>query len=153
MTQFKAGDKVRRVRNSRARIWQRHPVVTVRWVSGNNVCFHELQNTYIASYFEPVKEPVKLDQQGWELMRSRRMANSPTSLPAELMAMWALTELVREGCLAWFGNSAKPEPETVMVELPAGVAKFFADYDGYRSDGIRHTELKAACQLALRPDV
>lgn len=128
MTTFKAGDKVRRARNNEARIWQRHPVVTVRWVSGNNVCFHELRNTYIASYFEPVKEPVKLDPGKWDRRRIERAQNRfGTTGELELLGLWVLTELSREGCLAWFGNSAKPEPETVMVELPRSIVELWAD--------------------------
>ena len=113
MTTFKPGDKVRRVGSSaRWGIWLHHPVVTVRAIDPNGpLLFHGLGGWYRPEPFELVPEQVKLDPDKWTHEQGTHYSQVRTTNPSPMvMAMWVLTELAREGCLAWFGNSAKPEP-------------------------------------------
>ena len=147
MTTFKPGDKVRRVGSSaRWGIWLHHPVVTVRAIDPNGpLLFHGLGGWYRPEPFELVPEQVKLDPDKWTHEQGTHYSQVRTTNPSPMvMAMWVLTELAREGCLAWFGNSAKPEPETVMVELPRSIAEHYARF--------KSPELGKACRTALALD-
>ena len=144
MTTFKPGDKVRRVGSSaRWGIWLRNPVVTVRAIDPNGpLLFHGLGGWYRPEPFELVPEQVKLDPDKWTHEQGTHYSQVRTTNPSPMvMAMWVLTELAREGCLAWFGNSAKPEPETVMVPMPRNVVEYYAAGHG--------TALADGCRKAL----
>lgn len=153
MTQFKPGDKVRRIKKPT----ETYEVVRAYVTNGyQNFVGKRLDmpgaSAQWSHLFELVPEKVKLDRRKWSddvkfFMETNRdsMTVSRTAL-AGATAMWVLTELAREGCLAWFGNSAKP---TVTVELKASTVKMFAgtEDDGGFTDSFG--DVIHACRKAL----